>query len=325
MTTFKELRGTAIESVSSDPSNPELGQIWYNNTIGVLKSYKLVSAAWSSGGALPVPRAEIGGAGTQTAALAFGGFNSPPFTTYGNAYKYDGSTWTATGSMVNGRMQMASFGTQTAAVGAGGYAQPVGRTEKFDGSTWTSSGNMNNNRRLLAGVGTQTAGIATGGFSGSPTAFAESYNGTSWTNLTNMPTGGNTGQRGAGTQTAALIIGGGSTPKATLNWNGSTWTSLSNLPVGTQGGGSGGNQTAAISFGGSSDTPTPTVTQLYDGTSWTTSPATLSTGRLQFASASSGPSAQGLGAGGYTPGGAFVSNTESFTGAYLATQKITTS
>ena len=37
MTTFKEIRGTAIQSVSSDPSNPEEGQIWYNNTIGVLK------------------------------------------------------------------------------------------------------------------------------------------------------------------------------------------------------------------------------------------------------------------------------------------------
>jgi hypothetical protein len=42
MTTFKEIRGTAIESVSSDPSNPEAGQIWYNNTIGVLKGYALI-------------------------------------------------------------------------------------------------------------------------------------------------------------------------------------------------------------------------------------------------------------------------------------------
>jgi hypothetical protein len=50
MTTFKEIRGTAIESVSSDPSNPEVGQIWYNNTIGVLKGYQLSAAAWASGG-----------------------------------------------------------------------------------------------------------------------------------------------------------------------------------------------------------------------------------------------------------------------------------
>jgi hypothetical protein len=48
MTTFKEIRGTAVESVSSDPTNPEVGQIWYNNSIGVLKGYQLSAAAWSA-------------------------------------------------------------------------------------------------------------------------------------------------------------------------------------------------------------------------------------------------------------------------------------
>ena len=33
MTTFKEIRGTAVQSVSSDPTNPEVGQIWYNNCL----------------------------------------------------------------------------------------------------------------------------------------------------------------------------------------------------------------------------------------------------------------------------------------------------
>jgi hypothetical protein len=52
MTTFKEIRGQLIRSVSSDPANPQEGQIWYNNTIGVLKGYQLVADAWSSGGNL---------------------------------------------------------------------------------------------------------------------------------------------------------------------------------------------------------------------------------------------------------------------------------
>ena len=73
MTTFKEIRGTAIESVSSDPSNPEAGQIWYNNTIGVLKGNLLVAAAWASGGSLATARKSIGPAGTQTAGLAISG------------------------------------------------------------------------------------------------------------------------------------------------------------------------------------------------------------------------------------------------------------
>ena len=48
MSTFKEIRGTLIKSVSSDPANPELGEIWYNNTIGSLKAYQTINAAWAS-------------------------------------------------------------------------------------------------------------------------------------------------------------------------------------------------------------------------------------------------------------------------------------
>ena len=85
MTTFKEIRGTAIRSVSSDPSNPEVGQIWYNNTIGVLKGYQLVADAWSSGGNLNTARRILAGAGTQTAGLGFGGFTT---TSVANTEEY---------------------------------------------------------------------------------------------------------------------------------------------------------------------------------------------------------------------------------------------
>jgi hypothetical protein len=47
MTTFKEIRGTTIEVVSSDPTNPETGQIWYNSSSGTLKGYRTVNS-WSS-------------------------------------------------------------------------------------------------------------------------------------------------------------------------------------------------------------------------------------------------------------------------------------
>jgi hypothetical protein len=42
MTTFKGIRGTTIEVLSSDPTTPEEGQIWYNSSSGTLKGYKLV-------------------------------------------------------------------------------------------------------------------------------------------------------------------------------------------------------------------------------------------------------------------------------------------
>ena len=37
MATYKEIKGTQIEVLASDPSNPVEGQVWYNSTSNVLK------------------------------------------------------------------------------------------------------------------------------------------------------------------------------------------------------------------------------------------------------------------------------------------------
>ena len=37
MAEYKQLHGTNIETVSSDPSNPVNGQVWYNSTSQALK------------------------------------------------------------------------------------------------------------------------------------------------------------------------------------------------------------------------------------------------------------------------------------------------
>ena len=74
MTTYKDIKGTSIEVVSSDPSNPLLGQIWYNTTSQTLKGFAIGStASWATGGNLTTARKQLGGCGTQTAGLAFGG------------------------------------------------------------------------------------------------------------------------------------------------------------------------------------------------------------------------------------------------------------
>ena len=74
MTTYKEIKGTQIEVLASDPSNPVEGQVWYNSTSNVLKgSVRTAAGAWATGGALNTARSNLGGAGTQTSALALGG------------------------------------------------------------------------------------------------------------------------------------------------------------------------------------------------------------------------------------------------------------
>ena len=74
MATYKEIHGTVIETVTSDPSNAVNGQVWYNSTDQVLKGFTSNPAGtFSSGGNLNTARNGLAGAGTQTAALAFGG------------------------------------------------------------------------------------------------------------------------------------------------------------------------------------------------------------------------------------------------------------
>jgi hypothetical protein len=56
----------------------------------------------------------LGGAGTQTAALAVGG--EPTTVNATTTEKYDGTSWTPTGNLNTGRRSLAGAGTQTAAV-----------------------------------------------------------------------------------------------------------------------------------------------------------------------------------------------------------------
>ena len=53
MATYKEIKGTQIEVLASDPSNPVEGQVWYNSTSNVLKGQSVTSAgSWATGGSL---------------------------------------------------------------------------------------------------------------------------------------------------------------------------------------------------------------------------------------------------------------------------------
>ena len=74
MVAYTGIQGQNILIVSSDPANPTEGQIWYNSTTNLLKGYQIATLnSWASGGNMTTARGYLGGAGTQTAGLAFGG------------------------------------------------------------------------------------------------------------------------------------------------------------------------------------------------------------------------------------------------------------
>ena len=102
ITTLPESFGQAIKSVAGSPPSQAVGDIWYNTITGTLKNYVTVAAAWASGGNLNTQRHGIGGAGTQTAGLGFGGNSSPPSYSPSNntnaSEEYTGETLTTTAS-----------------------------------------------------------------------------------------------------------------------------------------------------------------------------------------------------------------------------------
>ena len=109
MTTYKEIYGTNVEVLGSDPSNPVEGQIWYNSTSQTLKGYALVAGSWATAGPLNTARYSSNGAGTQTAALAFGSLTTPPTSISLATESWNGTAWTSVASLNTSRGYFSSY------------------------------------------------------------------------------------------------------------------------------------------------------------------------------------------------------------------------
>jgi hypothetical protein len=322
MSTFKEIRGQLIKSVSSDPANAGGGDMWYNSTSQTLKGVVAVGA-WSSAAPLTTARGHAGGSGTQTAGLLAGGDTFPDAKT-GATEEYNGSGWSLGGTMNTPRAYVAAAGTQTASLGFSGYTYPPPNpagstaTEEYNGSSWTSVNNMNQARFGATGCGTQTSGLGWAGRSPAPTEInnTEEYDGTNWT------TGGvltqakvNTGGAGA-SQTAGLAFGGEGGPgnlNQTEEYDGSSWTTGGNLGTARRNLAGSGIQTAALAFGGLTSPPdtVKASTEQYDGTSWSTT-GSLATARQNLSGSLGGTISASWAAGGRPTSSTAMSNTEEY-------------
>lgn len=308
MTTYNELAGYRVNYLSTDPTlnSGNEGQVWYNSTSGTLKSLVQLKA-WSAGGNMATARRGSANMGTQTAGAVAGGQAAPAYT---NATEeYSGYTWAAGGNLNTTRAFLAGAGTQTTGLAFGGEAPPdSAATEEYNGSSWTSNPTgLNTARRNIAGCGLQTAGLGFGGIAGTTNQSAtESYNGSTWTSVNSLNTARTTA--GAGTQTAALAIGG---PSAVVeSWNGTSWTNGPSLVTQIDGNAAAGIQTNAITFGGyvPPGVTLTAITQQYDGSAWATVPS-LATARRELMGMGTAQAA--LAAGGFTPP-TFSAATEEF-------------
>jgi hypothetical protein len=323
MATYENLHGRRVNVVSSNPSNPKEGEVWYNSTLGLLKGYVLSPASVASGGNMTLARSQLGGCGaSQNSGLVFGGEapSVPTITT--KTEEYDGTSWSNGGDAPTGKSDMVSVGTQTAALWGGG-SPTSSASYLYDGSSWTGTGAMpfSNRDVYSGGAGTSTAGLSIGGFisPGNYSAVMCEFDGSSWTNIPQtFPSAPKTNTFStAGIQTACISAGPGTD---SLEWNGSSWTSTNALATPSSSAVHTGTVSGSVLIAGGPGYQTHI--QTWDGTNWSNSPLSISTGRSQAAEA--GIATSSIIAGGADGSPTNSAATEEFNGAVVATKTLTT-
>ena len=208
-------------------------------------------------------------AATSTATLVAAGSigGSPDSTTVTEEYG-DDAPYIAATVVKEGQMWYNSAADALKVYGTGGGISTA---------AWASGGNLNDGRSSLTGIGIQTATVAVSGQDTATTVIAsvEEYNGTAWTEVTDIPVALKYPGAG-GILTAGWVAGGLSTAPGsafsaeTYEYDGTNWTDSGNINTTRYTAYGGGPQTAAFIAGGN-NTSFAAVddTELYDGSSWT--------------------------------------------------------
>ena len=308
MAAYKDLVGQKITKVTSNPSEPKTGQMWYNSTSGTLRGLGIVRA-WSSASPLSTARSVLGGFGIQTSSVMYGG-------TTNSTEEYNGTGFSAGGNLNTGRpnCQDNGWGVETAGVVASGYdgSNNTANVEEYDGSSFSEVNNVSTARRQLASIGlVQTAGAICGGYTSTNVDSTEEYDGTNWTSGGSLNTS-RRGFAGSGTLTAGIVFGGYTSTKVanTEEYDGTSWTTATSINTARNNGAQASNapQSTAMLFGGNTGSDSA-LTEQYDGTSWT-EVADMATARDSLGGSGIGTAA--LAAGG-DPSSSNVAIAEEFT------------
>ena len=275
MSKYKGIKGFQVQTRSEDPSDPIVGDFYYNSGEGKFKNISdgVPAGTWASGGTMNTARYRMfGGFSPHSEGLVAGG-QTP---VKANVENYNGTSWTEVADIPTALSDSGMIGVYTAGVLAGGEG-PSSTTEAlhWNGSAWTEATNMPYSVERASGSGVQTAGLVTGGRDGSPKlATTLEYDGTNWTAGGDLPAAyyNITAQ---GPQTSTLAAGGadGSAgSSAAYTYNGSSWTAISSMNAARSEGGwatQGDGATRALIFSGGDPSDSRAKTELWDGTSWT--------------------------------------------------------
>jgi hypothetical protein len=266
-------------------------------------------SSWTEITDINTARNDLGGlkgGGTITDALVFGGINRNVPAIYASTEFWDGSSWTELADLGTARYGGSGSGTSSAALYAAGntgsitgiseewaLAPPTasiltegsiflsgGQTLKGFGkgagipaATWASGGNLNTARNGGGSAGIQTAALCSSGGNPSDVDNTEQYDGTSWTEVSEVNTARSNTWTGLGLSYSAAILSSGRTGGSTRvnnneSWNGSNWTEVNEVNTARNQAASSGSQTSGIASGGHVP-PYTAKTESWDGTSWT--------------------------------------------------------
>ena len=274
-------------------------------------------SGWAAGGDLTTARQNLMGAGTQTAALAFGAYHHP--AGLNESEEYNGSAWTEGNNLNTARGAAGRAGIQTAALAISGYTgSDVAIVESYDGSSWTEIADVNTARAALNGTGTQTAALGIGGVTASPAAMVgivESWNGTSWTEVGDL----NQVRKYLatfGTSSIAVAVGGEEPAVSgkTEIYDGSSWTETTDMSVVKMRLDGSGSLSSGVVAGGASSTAILSGTEEFAHQILTYTPAAWATGATlnvsRFGGNSLGTTSAALAVGGNTA----INSAEEFDG-----------
>ena len=288
---------------------------------------------WNNVSSMNISRGRGAGFGTQGAATVAGGADYPSTTGNNRTEEYNGVSWSNSGNLSIPRTFTSGFGTQNAgAVFGGRTTSPnptscTNATEEYNGTSWSSGGPFVSSLICIYAhntVGTQNAGSAFNGWMNISYPFDPNYggnrcifeyDGATWSNA---GSNSNNFQNSAasGTSNDWFYAGGVldvrcTTPTNVTNgsviYNGSSVSIGPNINTARQSLGAFGTSNDGTIFGGACCYPascSSTLTETYDGTSWSNSPYQMNTARYGVHSA--GDSTAGLAAGGVRlPGTSF--------------------
>ena len=141
MAEYKDIHGTTVRNSAGNLAGAKTGELFYDSTNLDFKYQHpnvTTAGAWRTGGNMNTARYQLGVAGIQTSALAFGGLD-PNRTA--KTESYNGGSWTEVADLNAARTGISNAGaSNTSALGFGGNppgSATTGATETWDGSSWT--------------------------------------------------------------------------------------------------------------------------------------------------------------------------------------------